>query len=106
MTDEQINQTIAMALGWSNLPTDPSSMVQFTARNPEGKWDMVPNYCTDLNAIHEAELATFKTGFAWGEYFAHLAIVCDLGNDPITATARQRSEAFLRTIGKWEESES
>ena len=103
MTDEQINQTIALALGWSNLPKDQARMVQYTARNPKGKWDNVPNYRNDLNAMHEAELAAFKTGGAWGAYFDYLSIVCDAGNDPITATARQRSEAFLRTIGKWKE---
>ena len=110
MTDEQINIAIAEACGWARIrlplagPRLASPMMQkspmYCASIPDT--EPSPNYCNDLNAIHEAELATFKTGGAWGEYFDYLSIVCDLGNDPITATARQRSEAFLKTIGKWE----
>jgi hypothetical protein len=57
-----------------------------------------PDYCNDLNAMHEAEkVLTFKD---WEFY-------CDeLGGSfqgCAHATARQRAEAFLRTLGKWEE---
>lgn len=115
MTDEQINIAIAGSLGWTYckaIPRKPKywqvsdvpEVVRIGSRPPH--WGAgsctFPNYCNDLNAIHEAELATFKTGGAWGEYFDYLSIVCDLANDPITATARQRAEALLKTIGKWE----
>jgi hypothetical protein len=62
-----------------------------------------PDYLNDLNAMHEAEkvldynqmnryqnieLSRFvRTGTTW---------IC-------RATAAQRAEAFLRTVGKWEE---
>ncbi len=106
MTDEQIKQTIALALGWSTLPKDQARMVQYFARNPDGKWDMVPNYSNDLNAMHEAEKVLTLSQF-W-DYADTLKQICTdrgLGIDEyITATARQRSEAFLKTLGKWEES--
>jgi hypothetical protein len=53
--------------------------------------------------MHEAEKILFpKHEIAWHE---QLTYVC--GGSWIimlTATARQRAEAFLRTLGKWEES--
>ena len=67
---------------------------------------VIPDYLNDLNAMHEAENATFKTGDEWGRYFAWLEEVCymltNAPNDPINSTAAQRAEAFLKTIGKWE----
>lgn len=54
--------------------------------------------CADLNAMHEAEkVLTFDE---WDIYCVHLG---DTQPSCAKATARQRAEAFLRTIGKWEE---
>jgi hypothetical protein len=65
----------------------------------------LPNYCNDLNAMHEAEktlnqnlaaeYARMLTSTAWKSEQPTFA--------PMTATASQRAEAFLRTIEKWEE---
>ena len=94
MTNEQINIAIAEACGWGQH--------DYRAHR---------DYCNDLNAMHEAERSlnsqhvqdyTFNllhvtnndgTGF-YGTLgcFAH-----------VHATAAQRAEAFLRTLGKWEE---
>lgn len=58
----------------------------------------MPNYCTNLNAMHEAE--EFITGAIFRDYFEWLTRNAKgLG---IRATARQRAEAFLRALGKWE----
>lgn len=98
MKDEEINIAIAEACG--------------RVRRPDGYWfpegksygsSGIHNYANDLNAMHEAEKATFTNGPYWGRYFDALADVCDCECDAITATARQRAEAFLRTIGKWKE---
>jgi hypothetical protein len=46
---------------------------------------------------------TIKGHHSWGEYKRHLSIICQTGYEfPVDATAMQRAEAFLRTIGKWE----
>lgn len=85
MTNEQINMAIAKVLKYK-------------------QW--YPNFATDLNAMHEAEKA-LKTWDHYTNYHAWLGY-CG-GNkivqlhECITATARQRAEAFLRTLGKWEE---
>jgi hypothetical protein len=88
MTDEQINLAITEAIG-----ADPH-------------WKCAKDYCTDLNAMHEAEKVLAPKNWdrfseKWWNYYHHL-----LDGDvqkTIHATARQRAEAFLRTLGKWEE---
>lgn len=71
----------------------------------------LPNYLNDLNAMHEAvktlpceQYEDDECGFTW-----NLARVIYGNNkqdgfdfrDMQEATASQRAEAFLRTIGKW-----
>ena len=113
--NEQINIAIAKACGWANCINPDQDEYHFLTtfelrsamgrpvgrRLPTALHEAIPNYCSDLNAMHEAELAAFKTGGAWDEYFDFLSIVCEADNDPITATARQRAEAFLRTLNKY-----
>ena len=80
MTDEQINAAIARAL------------------NADEHWMVQKDYCADLNAMHEAEKSlTLK------QFEDYLMELLDFIDEPILATARQRAEAFLRTLGKWEE---
>ncbi len=56
----------------------------------------------DLNAMHEAEKVLH--GNNWRPYHDKLAIITVSGPWPaIDATAAQRAEAFLRTIGKWDD---
>lgn len=76
--------------------------------------DLIPNYINDLNAMHEAE---GMLGDKWMPY-ARLLLEITTGCGPamplsflnvatlclaVHATASQRAEAFLRTIGKWKE---
>jgi hypothetical protein len=76
-----------------------------------------PDYLNDLNTMHEAEKVkemAFDSDYAY--WLAHVAVrdrglnedKLDVGDGyqiALTATAAQRAEAFLRTIGKWEEGE-
>lgn len=66
--------------------------------------DRLPNYYGNLDAMHEAEKTL--TGAEGGDYdlYLWLAIQRD-GSRPASwhATAPQRFESFLRTIGKWKE---
>ena len=105
MTDQEINQTIAAALGWSKLTKDPAMMVQYTAQMPDGKWGMVPDYCNDLNAMHEAEMLCLRSGSAVERYRSQITTLqsrlVSVEMD-LTATARQRAEAFLRTLNLWQ----
>lgn len=63
-------------------------------------FETLPNYTTDLNAMHEAEKTL--TPIQATTYFVMLDEL--LEDRVVFATAAQRAEAFLRTIGKWEDS--
>ena len=107
MTDEQINTAIAEACGWTEIrenlvgkqPGETANRVMF-----------LPNYSTSLNMMHEAEKMLTKDR---NSYLTTLAGLVELdhlrGLDAdwpwVCATARQRAEAFLKTLGKWEEEE-
>jgi hypothetical protein len=101
MTDEQINAAIARECGWKDVwrCQGVSETASFVGTSPENEFIPVPNYCTDLNAMHEAEEALKGKQFA-----AYAAILGDRDGTlyGIRATARQRAEAFLRTLRKWE----
>jgi len=121
MTSKEQRIAIAEACGWKcNGHADQLAATvgwefayQFVIA-PEGKLvthNSIPDYLNDLNAMHDAEKVL--TGQAASDYDMHLWIVIkrdwDEANNPLAtiaswhATAAQRAEALLRTIGKWEE---
>jgi succinate dehydrogenase flavin-adding protein (antitoxin of CptAB toxin-antitoxin module) len=89
LTDEQINAAVAETMGTATL----KERDEFACLN----------YCTDLNAMHEAEKTIFP--YYATVYSNKLAKVtgAEMSDDTdyFCATARQRAEAFLRTLGKW-----
>jgi hypothetical protein len=99
MTNEQINIAIAKVCGWEEESFGPSWCESTTK---------IPNYCKDLNAIHDAVMTLPENKrILYGMY---LASTCGhmtkktVGLWHIsTATARHHTEAFLKTLGKWEE---
>lgn len=69
----------------------------------------IPNYLNDLNAMHEVE--SILNADQMVSYDYHLDLMVGNGRQGLnieyflwSATASQRAEAFLRTIGTWEES--
>lgn len=67
----------------------------------DGRWLKVPDYLNDLNAMAEAEKSIKDDESVYAEYEDAL-----FNNGGVGATARQRAEAFLRTIGRWTDGES
>ncbi len=63
----------------------------------------IPDYLNDLNAMREAEASLFGTNY-WVACKYERLITRMASSWAWHATASQRAEAFLRTIGKWEES--
>lgn len=98
MSEEEINIAIAEAHEWSGQPFD--HIKQRLTYDP-------PDYCNDLNLMHEAE-KTLSRGqnynqlCGYGFYITTLIQIC-YQDHVINATASQRAEAFVRTIGKWKE---
>ena len=107
MTNEQINVAIAEVCGWKAVCIDGGSGFYKGFDNGAELRPDLPNYCSDLNAMHEAEkvLKGYKqiATYVWylenrsGDWSTHEHLMAT------HATARQRAEAFLRTLGKWEE---
>lgn len=93
MTDTEINVAIAEACGWKYHDWSHHQMPYWTDR--DGRAIGIPDYCNDLNEMHEAEACVLLGKVGWVHY-SHVLL-----QDAIHATARQRAEAFLRTIGKW-----
>lgn len=126
MTDEQINTAIAEACGWTQIEQHPPDDTLY-GQHPSCTDEVnkyyeypIPNYCNDLNAMHEAEKVLDRTHSWHGEehhwnaeeaYMGHITdiIARDSGQKTsddwqfLCATACQRAEAFLHTLGKWEE---
>jgi len=111
MTPNKINKRIAIACGWS---TRSGWKLEFERwhEDPEHYWICPvtldrcepPDYYNDLNAMHEAERG--MGNYQWWKFVSHLTDICGGGTAlGISATAPQRAEAFLRTIGKWEDGE-
>jgi hypothetical protein len=107
MTPQEQRIAIAEACGWKHYHEDLWVDPDFSG-DPDGFSELqcgdLPDYHSDLNAMHEAEailtekqrlfyhvnlMKLQKADFVAGFWFL------------IHATAAQRAEAFLRTIGKW-----
>ena len=75
-------------------------------KTPRGVMRDCPDYLNDLNAMHEAEKVLHGQLNMWWNYMDALE-KASVEFDPlgrgshIHATAAQRAEAFLRTLGKW-----
>jgi hypothetical protein len=125
MSDDEINEAIAAHCGWD---FDPEWAHEWDSRGrwveePETKQrkfrHAVPRYTHDLNAMHEAErsldaiskwVGDENASCAEEAYMDWLARVVTSSDGKFAddwqlchATARQRAEAFLRTINKWKE---
>lgn len=124
MTHDEINIAIAEACGLFKIEPlrrttrkgklDPNGVVLWYCEEHHGgaaTYARIPNYCHDLNAMHEAE-KLLETADQQNRYYAEIANItwCNLetGNrqvvfNQLTATAHQRAEAFLRTLNLWTE---
>ena len=104
MTTEQINIAIAEACGWTGITLRAHDMGELPPRlagfhKEAGVHKFLPNYCNDLNAMHEAEKTlTLQQLVDMQNRLAQFEGVL-----PFHSTARQRAKAFLQTLGKWEE---
>lgn len=106
MTEWEINIAIAEACGWTK-EVGCTGIIRW--RNDKELSDALPNYCHDLNAMHEAEKTLSAVRSIVYRTFLALIVEDDptnRHNERAFATDRQRAEAFLRTLGKWEEKKS
>lgn len=90
MTDEQINEAITQATGLWDYPYSSETK-------------RMHDFCSDLNAMHEAEMTLSETNMFVMAHWIEQIVNRNEGYY-FHATARQRAEAFLRTLGKWDQS--
>ena len=117
MKPEQQRIAIAEACGLTNVAPMIVKNVKHEGDDiTVGIWSddgWVPQYLNDLNAMHEAEKVLTQDQMI--DYSRHVgkSVTSHLPASRaawmdfqlINVTASQRAEAFLRTIGKWEESQ-
>jgi hypothetical protein len=111
MNKEKQRIAIAEAIGWTDVKGTKGvhPKARFKGRGYADDWIALPDYLSDLNAMHDAEKMMTKDQWLW--YTVNLLLAAKDGSFVIDvnmktmahATAAQRAEAFLRTIGKWEE---
>ena len=93
MNPEQQRIAIAEACGW----------LKVHGHSVAG----IPDYLNDLNAMHDAEETLQESQrVTYSNELYDLAVEHQLKTGKwsyLSMTASQRAEAFLRTIGKWEE---
>lgn len=119
MTPEQINEAIAEKCGWVEafpLGGTPHKRTRdggillpyYWIHEPTGKrTTAIPNYHGDLNAMHEAEkvlMADWNLMNAYQNHELPKFVKSTNSNWLCRATAAQRAEAFLKTLGLWKES--
>jgi hypothetical protein len=115
MSPNEQNVALAKACGWTQI--NPNT-VQYTAQNSNGKWDTIPDYVNDLNAIHDAKETlgindrnNLDIRVKWVGALRDVVsrrcplnklgtpVVSDL--DILCASAEEHAEALLKTLKKW-----
>jgi hypothetical protein len=119
MTPNEQRIVLAVALGgwvidgrYTDVTNESGPMLRKVSDKPPIEFahpNFLPDYLTDLNAVHEleAKLSTtheehevvYFTPEVWRQYVHE--VYTKYG---ICATAAQRCEALLRTLGLWKES--
>jgi len=107
MTPQAQRIAIAEACGWKdvkNVATKRETPI-IKGITPDGKWSaVIPDYINDLNVMHEAE-SLFFLQLVEKKHWLTLSEV--MGNGLQVghwhATAAQRAEAFLKTLGLWQD---
>lgn len=106
MSPDSQRIAIAEACGWKHI-----AFKRGWIKAGDGETQcVIPDYLNNLNAMHEAEATMNLTDkYQYGKAICKIMnIDTDGGLDVVDiyyvchATAAQRAEAFLRTIGKWE----
>jgi hypothetical protein len=96
---------IAEACGWRCTASFKEAFACWV--KPDGmdhQTELLPDYLNSLDAMHEAEKAlTQAQDYHYRDSILNAVCKDGSGMTAITAIAHQRAEAFLRTIGKWEE---
>jgi hypothetical protein len=114
MNDQEINQSIAKFVGWERFSTQTvnGELVQYGfQKNSNQRFESpIPNFCTDLNAIHEAEKhLSIDQEYSYGEELRRISENVGPKGGHFTPngwgcfslahlSAKQKAEAFVKII--------
>lgn len=104
------NNAIAVAIGWSHLSNANTMAASgiWIGYPPSGAIvgmrEPIPNFCGDLNAMHEAEKLLRGDSKLWNAYTDALDYITAAEYGIVNATAPQKARAFLIAMELWEES--
>ena len=109
MKPEQQRIAIAEACGYRNIalredPDEGFGPLLTGFKNDNQFDEQIPDYLNSLNAMHKAEKTLSpkdKREYAYQLNGGYYTSGLDDTFDIVHATAAQRAEAFLKTIGKW-----
>lgn len=109
MKSEDINRAIQEHLGWKLIPAGQLYPDRWIHDDHSGVWLRAkdfPNYHTDLNAMHDAEKRLDEEQTLTQMMLMLPPPFCDRPSWRgmamlLQAPASQRAEAFLKTVGKW-----
>lgn len=108
MTDEEMRIAIAEACGWTEIVQhkihagNEGLLGTHTAVDGVSDRDWVPDYLNDLNAMHEAEEVLGPKDYEayrwtlWEQ--VKRPLVSEWHRAHLSATARQRAIAFIKTL--------
>lgn len=101
MTDQEINMEIAKYHGWTSFKEVFGELLGIPPYL--NRYIKIPYFFADLNAMHETEKCLLKmdNSLAYWETYSNRLVNMLGTTDVFHATARQRAEAFLKTINKW-----
>jgi len=101
MKPEEQRIAIAEACGWTKISDWKAAGIN--GQHPTEPWtEVIPNYLNDLNAMHELEKTLIgKPDYHSPVYAEYCRQIYAITKNPYSATAAQRAEAFLKTIGQW-----
>lgn len=104
MNDEQIRKGMAEACGWQVHPKDRFVVIPPNSPHSVQPLNTIPDYLNDLNACAEFEKTLpDDVRMSYGKQLQRVLLASAEENAwLISATARQRCEAFLRTKGLWD----
>jgi len=114
MTTQEINIAIAESLGWTIFHRNDKGEIK-SWKSPDGSIWQEPwtplRFAEDLNAMHEVEKTLNRRDHT--NYTFNLRHICCAAPEIMesefnywfvaNATALQRAEAYLCTIGKWKD---
>lgn len=100
MTDEQMRIAIAKACGWRQSERNTAHWHHVSEPYSHILFGDLPNYLNDLNAMHEAEKTlVLQHQILYQGWLGKITgNKCPALFGQIHATARQRAEAFVKTL--------